>query len=267
MQLPLSPSPTSRRTCSLLHTGGFVWLKKTTIIAPVNPCSVISFRVKGNCKFQSFQNSQKGRVILTISYWLDLTRPIWKIKIILTVWFISSCMIIASNGCGRTPTTTSRSCPATGQYCHPISACIWKWLPWCSFTMYFATAGAAHTGHRKESVLFPQLTGAMNPHLTFASKVLKKEALLQSPLIWHLSMITAATRKNGSWPVTTRCWGASSRRKSFVITHRFLKCRGTLCMWTMSAARGDIWAMREITSQKISTLSKSARHIDLNVIQ
>lgn len=29
----------------------------------------------------------------------------------------------------------------------------------------------------------------------YASKVLKKEALLQSPLIWHLSMITAATRK------------------------------------------------------------------------
>ena len=30
------------------------------------------------------------------------------------------------------------------------------------------------------------------------------------------------------------------RRKLFATTRPFLKCRGTLCMWTMSAARGDI---------------------------
>ena len=31
-----------------------------------------------------------------------------------------------------------------------------KWQLLCSFTMYSATAGAAHTGHRRESVLFPR---------------------------------------------------------------------------------------------------------------
>ena len=33
---------------------------------------------------------------------------------------------------------------------------MWKWQLLCSFTMYFVIAGAAHTGHRRESVLFPR---------------------------------------------------------------------------------------------------------------
>ena len=39
---------------------------------------------------------------------------------------------------------------------------------------------------------------------------------------------------------TMKCFGVLSRRKLFATTRPFLKCRGTLCMWTMSAARGDI---------------------------
>ena len=39
---------------------------------------------------------------------------------------------------------------------------------------------------------------------------------------------------------TMKCFGVLSRRKLFVITHRFLKCGETSCMWIMSAARGNI---------------------------
>lgn len=74
----------------------------------------------------------------------------------------------------------------------------------------------------------------------FCFEGIEKAALLRSPPIWHLSMITAATRKNGSWPAIMKCFGVLSRKKSSATTRRFLKCRGTLCMWTMSEARGDI---------------------------
>ena len=88
--------------------------------------------------------------------------------------------------------------------------------------------------------VIPTVNWVMNPPLISALRGSKKAALLRSPPIWHLSMITAATRKNGSWPAIMKCFGVLSRRKSSATTRRFLKCRGTLCMWTMSAARGDV---------------------------
>ena len=39
---------------------------------------------------------------------------------------------------------------------------------------------------------------------------------------------------------TMKCFGVLSRRKLFATTRPFLKCRGTSCMWILSAARGDI---------------------------
>ncbi len=56
----------------------------------------------------------------------------------------------------KNPDSDIENSPGTVRYCLRISACIWKWQLLCSFTMYFVIAGAAHTGHRRESVLFPR---------------------------------------------------------------------------------------------------------------
>ena len=74
----------------------------------------------------------------------------------------------------------------------------------------------------------------------FCFEGIEKGSVVAVSTIWHLSMITAATIKNGSWLATMKCFGVLSRRKLFATTRPFLKCRGTLCMWTMGAARGDI---------------------------
>lgn len=41
---------------------------------------------------------------------------------------------------------------ATVRYYPPILVCIWKWLPSCNYTMYFATAGVVPTGPVKDYV-------------------------------------------------------------------------------------------------------------------
>ena len=71
---------------------------------------------------------------------------------------------------------------------------------WCG--AYWASKGIR---------VIPTVNWAMNPRLIFALRGSKKAALWPFPLIWHLSMITAATRKNGSWPATMKCCGGSSR--------------------------------------------------------
>lgn len=52
----------------------------------------------------------------------------------------------------------------------------------------------------------------------FCFEGIEKAALLRSPPIWHLSMITAATRKNGSWPAIMKCFGVLSR-KNHLLQH------------------------------------------------
>ncbi len=100
---------------------------------------------------------------------------------------------------------------------------------WCG--AYWASKGIR---------VIPTVNWGMSLHSISALKESKKEALLLSLPIWHLSMITAGIRKNGSWPATTRCCSVLSRKKSSVIIHRFLKCRAISSMWIMNAVLGGI---------------------------
>lgn len=64
--------------------------------------------------------------------------------------------ITVLNGSGKIPTTTLKNSPAT-VLCYPrTSACIWKWRPLCSFTMYSVTVGAGPAGRPREFGSFPR---------------------------------------------------------------------------------------------------------------
>lgn len=140
----------------------------------------------------------------------------------------------------KNQTMILRSCPVIAQYFSQISVCIWKWRRLCNFTIYFATAGVALTGHPKRSGSSQRSTGAMNPPLISALRGSKKEVLLLSPPIWHLNTTITVTKRSGFWLATTRCYGAWSRRKSSAITRRFQRCREILFMWITSAVLGGI---------------------------
>ena len=80
----------------------------------------------------------------------------------------------------------------------PDFSIIWKCRRFCSCTTCSATAGAAHTGHRRDCVLSQPLTGAMRRRLISASRESKKEALLPYRPTWHRHTTTAVSKKNGS---------------------------------------------------------------------
>ena len=91
----------------------------------------------------------------------------------------------------------------------------------------------------KEIRVIPTVNWGDESRLIFALRGSKKAALLQSPPIWHPSMITAATRKNGSWLATMKCCGGLNRRELSATTRHFPKCKATLYTWIMRAAPGS----------------------------
>lgn len=95
-------------------------------------------------------------------------------------------------------------------------------------TMYFATAGAVPTGPRKACALSPRSTGGTNPPLSSALTVSNGAALWRFPPIWRLRTTTGRIRRTGFWPVTMRCCGGLSRKRSSATTPPSRRCRGRL---------------------------------------
>ena len=125
------------------------------------------------------------------------------------------CVFHSGTFCVTTYLPTDREKSRDSGFCDPESLLYISQLAFPTSASPFQRRSPLSSGDHLLQQLLTVLSsfGVNVAGLLSASRESRLAELLLCPPIWRQPMITGRIRRNGSWPVTTRCCGGSNRKK------------------------------------------------------